>query len=287
MSSLADRSVFMHTGGGLGNTVYEIVRAVMTARLAKLDGCCLWWRTKNPRMADITLDTVLDIDFLASKSGLSITGMTNKEGWDFCHDPLVVVEANLDKNNYWHQTIVYDHSHNPNYYLTPTKFRMSDCRKMDWKGVYRMLRPSKDLAAVIDDKESKLFKGNVLGVHVRRTDRWREAKVSSNEAYFKMIDRMHGKYDTIFLSTDDPEVEKQFSERYGSKLVHTGKPDVPKWSGFKTRKALIEFSFIQDAVVDMWLLSRCDTIIGSFRSSFSKVAARVSTNPNMKFLLAK
>jgi hypothetical protein len=287
MSSLPNKSVFMHAGGGFGNTITEIVRGVMSARLAKLDGCCLWWRTKNPRIADIPLSSVLDIDFLAKESGLSVSCMTNKQGWDFIHEPQVTSDTTWEKHNYWYCAVAYDQSKTPNYFLVPTKFKMSACRKMDWDGVYKMLRPSKDLSLIIDDKVSKMFKGRVLGVHVRRTDRWREARVSSNEAYFKMIDKVKNDYDTIFLATDDPDVERQFSARYGDKLVHTGKPQVPKWSGFKTRKALVEFSFIQDAVIDIWMLSRCDSIIGSFKSSFSKVAARISTNPNMKYYLAK
>ena len=284
---IPNNTIFVHTGGGLGNVITEVVRGQMASRLAGLEGCCLWWRTKNPKMADVNLSSILDIDHLAKESKTIVTGMSNQQGWDFIHNEQLLAETKWERERFCNSSVAYSSQRKPNYFLVPTLFPMSQCRKINWLEVYRMIRPSPRLASIVDQSASKLFKGKVLGVHVRRTDRWREARISTDQVYFRMIDKMAGDYDTIFISTDEPMIERSFSLRYGGRLVHTGKPDVPKWSGFKTRKALVDLSFIEDAVVDMWLLSKCDAIIGSFKSSFSKVAARVSHNPDIKYLLAK
>jgi hypothetical protein len=266
--------------------ISEMIRGMLACRLSGLSGCSFWWRTKNPNVMDDTLDAIFDIDHLGREMNLVIGGMSNRDGWDFIHNKQIAIDTCWEKHKYWCSVIAYDGGRVPNYFLVPSILPLSLSKRLDWGEAYRSVRPSQDISSEVDRLAADLLVGRVLGIHVRRTDRFREARVSTEEAYFRRIDAMAGSYDRIFLATDEPNIETSFSDRYGSMLVHTGKPKVQKWGGYKGRKTFVNLSFYRDAVIDMWLLSRCDRIIGSYRSSFSKVAARVSSNPDIKISIA-
>jgi hypothetical protein len=69
-------------------------------------------------------------------------------------------------------------------------------------------------------KEKSIEKSNSLGVHVRRTDHARHGEFLNDEYYFLKIDENlnTGKYDNIFLATDDSSVVLKFKNRYGDRI---------------------------------------------------------------------
>ncbi len=69
----------------------------------------------------------------------------------------------------------------------------------------------------------------------------------------------------FFLSTDDLSVEKELKALFGDKIICFEKE--------LSRDSLIG---IQHALVDMYCLSKCAMIYGSYWSSFSAMAAQLT-----------
>lgn len=106
---------------------------------------------------------------------------------------------------------------------------------------------------------SKLFSPKMIGLHLRRTDgTFSERDWTATD---KMLKRRMSEWSQqgyqFFLATDDEEVSYDFPV-----LKYT--PSVSKYNNDKHNA--------QSAVVDMFLLSKCDVIIGTVHSSFSFTA---------------
>jgi hypothetical protein len=120
------------------------------------------------------------------------------------------------------------------------------------------------------------FAGRTIGVHVRRGDferqlsRRHNLKLPALERYFAYLDNWRG---AIFLATDGgDEVIGRFRDRYGDRLLI-----YPRNSpGRNTPQA------VRDALVDLYLLQRCQAIIGTRYSSFSELAWCITKAPHAK-----
>lgn len=112
-----------------------------------------------------------------------------------------------------------------------------------------------------------------IGVHVRRGDIVNHhRKIDQDRAipparYFEVIDLLP--YSApVFLCTEDHEVQKEFLDHYGARLVL---PPTQSWDRRSATDAL-------DAVVDIALLSRCFFIVGGM-SAFNRAAAYMHNRP--------
>ena len=72
----------------------------------------------------------------------------------------------------------------------------------------------------------------------------------------------------FFLATDDAEVEKVLIKRFPGKIIT-----------YKKVYSRQEVKGVQDAMVDLYCLSRTNKIYGSFYSSFSEIASRIENIP--------
>lgn len=104
-----------------------------------------------------------------------------------------------------------------------------------------------------------------FGVHVRGGDNAHTNTVPLQD-YFDELDNRGRK---LFLATDEPDVELAFKDRYGSKVLT-----------FKKRTlARNRRQGIQDAFIDMLLLSKCMRIYGLPWSSFGRIAGWIGSTP--------
>ncbi len=106
----------------------------------------------------------------------------------------------------------------------------------------------------------------VIGIHIRRTDHQRAAKVSNTNAFIKKIDEIiEGQKEArFFLATDDISEEKKLKNIYGNRLkVQQDK----EWGREESGE-------MKSGIVDCLCLSRCEYILGSYTSVFSFFAAR-------------
>ncbi|MEM6725157.1 MAG: hypothetical protein AAF598_14050 [Bacteroidota bacterium] len=106
----------------------------------------------------------------------------------------------------------------------------------------------------------------VIGVHIRRTDHKKSIQHSSDEWFLQQMDQQLDQYPDahFFLSTDDPEVIRSFRSRYGARLIQRSASFDRKDPGA-----------IREALIDLYLLSRTQLVLGSYFSSFSLTAAQI------------
>lgn len=134
---------------------------------------------------------------------------------------------------------------------------------------YAFFRPIPPLRAEIQTLTAA-FPSRTVGVHVRRGDHAQATRLSPVEAFESRMDSLldSGEADAFFLATDDPAVRKHFGLRYGSRLFSRG--------GSSNRATL---AGMRGAVVDLWTLSHCTSLLASAGSTFAPTAASLGGIP--------
>jgi hypothetical protein len=135
-------------------------------------------------------------------------------------------------------------------------------RFYDRPSMYADLKPVPRLQAIIDSYASTFE--HTVGVHVRRTDN-RHARDHSPLEMF--IDTMHREVtqddaSQFFVATDSPEVEDRLRSEFPGRIVTYQKRSLDRNDPLA----------IEDAIIDLYCLSRCRKLIGSYWSSFSETA---------------
>jgi hypothetical protein len=127
------------------------------------------------------------------------------------------------------------------------------------------LVPIKALQERIDEV-TKGFK-NVVGVHIRRMDNTSSTKYSPTSLFVEqMKTELELNHDTrFFLATDSPEVEEQLRQAFPGRIITYPKRALDRNNPLAA----------QDALIDLFCLSRCRKLIGSYWSSFTDVAWQI------------
>lgn len=111
---------------------------------------------------------------------------------------------------------------------------------------------------------------NVIGVHIRSW--WGDGPRTgwhSNQIFEKEIEKYTHK--KIFLCSDNNDMISYFKEIYGENIItHSQKLHERKYNPFEMY--CDDVQLIVDGFIDCLLLSKCDTIIGTWGSTFSEVA---------------
>ena len=138
---------------------------------------------------------------------------------------------------------------------------------------------------VVEDYTSFVKKNKIseytTGVHIRQTDittttefgidgrdiKSQRAALTPHTKYFEYMDAMLKiKPDTKFFLAADNKVSKEdFKQRYGDSLV-----SFPSRGHSRTKVA-----HIQDGMTDLYILSKCGTVVSCKGSSFGKVASLI------------
>lgn len=128
----------------------------------------------------------------------------------------------------------------------------------------KKLVPIQKIRETIDEFSQKNDISNYIGLHIRRGDNkfsvdGRE-EVSSDELFIEKIKSMPD--EKFFLCTDSTETETKFKELFKERIItyHKG-----------NRKRSKKES-LQEALIDMLLLSKTKHIIGSYLSTFTELA---------------
>lgn len=142
---------------------------------------------------------------------------------------------------------------------------LKTCHRI-YKGDWSRIRPVKRIRREIR-KVSRSFGPNTIGVHVRRGDNLKSIQRSPLYEFSRLMkDAADADERTnFFLSTDCQEAADFLRHEFGNRLI-TRTPDL-------SRDTLVG---TQEAIIDLWLLSRTSRIIGSYWSSFSETAAAIS-----------
>lgn len=122
--------------------------------------------------------------------------------------------------------------------------------------------PSQDVSQTVD-RYTNLIAENTIGVHIRRKDHIYAIQNSSNEGFMKSLlgIRSQEKETKFYICSDDQETIDIFANILGKSCI--------------TRPRCLSRDSLhgmRDAVVDLYLLSKCSRILGSAGSSFSMLA---------------
>ena len=108
---------------------------------------------------------------------------------------------------------------------------------------------------------------DVIGIHIRRGDNKWSIERSPTELFLnKCYEELENKPDVKFyLSTDDKNVESIFIKKFEKKILYHKKKTIDR----DTKEGII------DAVIDLYNLSNCAKIYGSYKSSFSDMSSEI------------
>lgn len=138
----------------------------------------------------------------------------------------------------------------------------------DWD-CFSIFKPLPDLAQEIESRRAG-FGTNTIGVHIRRTDNAISIAQSPTHLFINRMEKeLEQNNDTTFYLATDSEEEKAFIiERFGEKIL------------FSTQKADRNTpAGIQEALIELYLLSHTQQVLGSVHSSYSETAAQIGRIP--------
>ena len=117
--------------------------------------------------------------------------------------------------------------------------------------------------------ETKAFKTNVIGVHVRRTDNKDSIERSPLELFIARMQEEIVKDPEVqfYVASDEPLVKEQLLHMFGAQRIIIPTGVIGRDSEEGIRQALIE----------MYALSKTKRILGSYYSSFSEIASSLDS----------
>lgn len=115
---------------------------------------------------------------------------------------------------------------------------------------------------------------DVLGVHIRTWYADGPRSLWHNNQLFEDEINKFSNDKKIFLCSDNSETINYFSEKYGNRVItHTQKMhDINPWKISVYDRYQNDVQLIVDAFIDCLILSKCDTIIGTWCSTFTEMA---------------
>ena len=150
---------------------------------------------------------------------------------------------------------------------------------------FRPLTSMKHFSEIIQLKDSyeklvnatayELSLDNAIGVHIRYTDKKPKKQLTRLIKELQYQIRGNNK---IFLCTDNKDIEDDFIESFGNKIIAT-KKYIPKvegkgihiWSAQQNNENL-KLQMFRESLMDMWLLSKCKYLYWQGNSSFSYIS---------------
>ena len=129
---------------------------------------------------------------------------------------------------------------------------------------FKLFKPTAELQRRIDEV-TKHFTEDMVSVHIRRTDQINSIAYSKTENFIDLMNREIEANPEVkfFLATDDKEEEALLRKTFPGKIVSNENRTLRRDS----------LDGMYDALLDLFCLSACKKIIGSYCSSFTDTAA--------------
>jgi hypothetical protein len=119
----------------------------------------------------------------------------------------------------------------------------------------------------------------IVGIHLRRTDNASAIEDSPDELYHAEMDSLVDQGWSFFIATDSLEAESAMRRRYSDSFILEKNPALmQRWP------RRFSFQHTVDDLVDLFMLSRCQFVIGAHASSFSRIAIALNKDPRCKAL---
>lgn len=133
---------------------------------------------------------------------------------------------------------------------------------------FKLFRPVKSLEIQIEQIKSR-FAADMVGVHIRRTDQTKSIEYSKTENFIDLMNREIKRNPQVcfYLATDDMKEEEYLRQMFPGRIISNEERTLRRDSK----------EGMYDAVVDLYCLSACGKIIGSYWSSFTDTAAAINS----------
>jgi len=129
--------------------------------------------------------------------------------------------------------------------------------------LYRQHHLRTEVKSGLDNEFANISGGKkVVGVHIRGTDNNQCLSHSPLSVHIAVVDKKLNDVDRILLATDDVAAAGAFRNRYGNRVVLASQPPAERGTVIGMRLA----------IHDLFLLSKCDIIVGSCGSTYSHAA---------------
>lgn len=131
--------------------------------------------------------------------------------------------------------------------------------------LFKLFKPIASLQQRIDAC-SEHFNEHTIGIHIRRTDNIASITQSPTELFIKQMEEFIERQPdtTFYLATDSEEEKQKLKQVFGERI---------SMSGHAAERNSLQG--MQDALVELYTLSRTSRIIGSMQSSYSETAAQI------------
>lgn len=137
---------------------------------------------------------------------------------------------------------------------------------------FQLFQPTKELQKRIDDVTAH-FTEDMVSVHIRRTDQINSIAYSKTENFVDLMNREIRENPSVkfFLATDDKEEETFLRNTFPGRIVSNENRTLRRDS----------LDGMYDALLDLYCLSKCKKLIGSYCSSFTDTAAALGNIPKL------
>jgi len=140
------------------------------------------------------------------------------------------------------------------------------------RALYRLHTPKPFVIADINAIHLDAAAGQrLIGVHIRGTDNTHCREHSPPEVFLPVVDKKLEGGGRILLATDDVRAADMFKKRYGKKLTIASPPPVERHTT----------AGMKGAIKDLYVLARCDAIIGTCGSTYSHAAMGLSRSTDL------
>ena len=261
------------SGGGLANKIKWWVSSMRVKDYYKLPIIYYW--NNGPHLSNCNFENLFQnkLNFLTDKNlFLKRDKLVFLDGWR-----LYLFENDIDKNfakAYPHKQKDIDirwaiHEIGPfNGECIDCEYNRIPKNLIDiYLQYFKSIKPNSLITDIVNNFSKKNFNDNVVGVHIRRSDflKYKGGRGKTDEKYFFEMDEILKKNpDTqFFICTDCQITQDTFINRYSNSLYYK------KRNRLNTRDSI---TGIQDAFIDILLLSKLKLLLVTELSTFTEVA---------------
>ncbi len=136
------------------------------------------------------------------------------------------------------------------------------------KGI-QSFTPTKKILEKLD-KASAQFDEHTIGMHIRRTDNLKSIELSPLHLYEDKLQELVSQNSNlkVYVATDDPSLKDHFKKTYPNQVII-----------YEKTFGRDSLEGIEDAVIELFMLSRTSEIYGSYYSSYSEMASKIGKTP--------
>jgi len=257
--------------GGISNRLKIMVSLMRLAKKTKSNFYFYWPKNKLCNLefqdlfekmnGEITKEEAKKV--LESKNkkyygdNLNLFDFPNKEkvifsGWRFIFQTKDIIPLSKDVLFKGQKNLDYE------FFNTPLELRE------ELSCLLRNFKPLPPLMKKIKEFSEKENISQAIGIHMRRGDFKEAQEISSDKRFLKKIQEILEKDPKVrfFLCTDSKESEKLLKKDFGEKIITYPKKEFDR----------LKKEFLQEGLIELFLLSKTKRIIGSYLSSYTEMA---------------